>query len=261
MTKTSSSWYKAEKLWERNKPPASSFPQPRLRFRLWAGKNPGNTILDPFLFSVASTRGIRGQGQLQSSSSHGAGRKSVCYSKTLQQSILATHTVGCCHCRATRRKDFAGKLFSTDCPTQRGPHCSLLKDISNFTTLHLICYCIWLHYFPPLPTLPSAVPLVLLLNLHNKAKSKERRGYMNIYRYINTSLLFLKWNEKLKKNCFFHFNVQKISLKREFDISKMKNYENTRKKSSCAMFYFECCLVQRDFFVKWNVLWWKCCHA
>lgn len=50
------------------------------------------------------------------------------------------------------------------------------------------------------------------------------------------------------KKKVFHFNVQKISLRRGFDISKMKNYENTRKKSSCAMFYFECCLVQRDFF-------------
>lgn len=49
------------------------------------------------------------------------------------------------------------------------------------------------------------------------------------------------------KKCF-PFNVQKISLRRGFDISKMKNYENTRKKLFRAMFYFECCLVQRDFF-------------
>lgn len=123
--------------------------------------------------------------------------------------------------------------------------------------LHLILSLFFFLFVPnpKLPPLPSAVPLVLLLNLHNKAKSKERRGFMNIYiyEYIYIDIykyepLIFQTNEKLwKKKTLFHFNVQKLSLKRLFDISEMRNSENTRKKLSCAMFYFECCLVQRDF--------------
>lgn len=146
-----------------------------------------------FLFSVAAFhREVRGQGQLQSSS-HGAGMDSMCCSKTLQQGVVAWQHAGCRHCLTTRRKDYCRETLPP-VPTlhHQELHCSLTKDTLSFITLHLICYCIFLSL--QLPTLPSAVPLVLLLNLHNKAKSKERRGYMNIYiyRYINTNLLFLR---------------------------------------------------------------------
>lgn len=88
---------------------------------------------------------------------------------------------------------------------------------------------------------------VKLLNLHNKAESKRlKRIYESLYRYINRN--FFKRMKKKKKFFSFHFNVQKIQ-----DLIIMKN---TRKKSSCAMFYFECCLVQRKLFlIRWNVLW------
>lgn len=33
-----------------------------------------------------------------------------------------------------------------------------------------------------------------------------------------------------KKQTVFHFNVQKIRLRRRFDISKMKNYEKHEEK-------------------------------
>lgn len=45
----------------------------------------------------------------------------------------------------------------------------------------------------------------------------------------------------------------------EFDISETKKWRN---KSSCAMFYFECCLVQRDFFPLDEMCYEeKCCHT
>lgn len=50
---------------------------------------------------------------------------------------------------------------------------------------------------------------------------------------------------ELKKNISV-LMYKKITLRREFDISKMKNYENTRKNLSCAMFYLN--VVQCRYF-------------
>lgn len=177
---------------ERYKPPASSSPQPRLWFRLWANTNPGYiiAILDPckeFLFSVCCPP-QRGQG---SGTAYRAAAVELvwiqCVAQRHYSRVDARQHVGFSHCRATRRRDFAGKLFLQYwlSNTKQELHYSPTKDIFSFITLHLICHCIWFCFLfsPPteLPTLPSAVPLVLLLNLHNKVESKERRGYMNIY--------------------------------------------------------------------------------
>lgn len=201
VTKTSSSRYRFETLLERNKPPAtvvaflsqgyrsdfgpvkvqqiqylipSSFLWPsstgrskvRVRYRAAAAELVGNECVAQRLFGRAS------------------------WQNTVHQAAAAPGQPG--------GRTLQGNTSVLTVPLKKTP------TVGYYRTFLISQLYIWFvtALFPPLPILPSAVPLVLLLNLHNKAKSKERRGYMNIYRYINTSLLFLKWNEKLEKKGF-----------------------------------------------------------
>ncbi len=138
----------------KNKLPASSFPQPRLQFRLWTNKNPGYIIkildsCEEFYFSVAVLhKEVRGQGQLQRSS-HGVGRDSVWCSKTLQMlgNTSAAATAG----QPGGRTLQGNSSSTTDSPTlhQQELHCNLTNNIFSFITLNLICFCFWFHVFLP----------------------------------------------------------------------------------------------------------------
>lgn len=208
-----------------------------------------------FLSVAVLRREVRGQGQLQS-------RFSVSLKDSSAERILSDTLL------PPQGNQEEGLCRETLPPVLTFQHsinnicCSLTKD--GFITPYLICYCIW---FCPSNCLLSPVLCHFLcycwICTTKLNQKREEDIWIYIYRYKYKPFVF-KTNEKLKKikENIFSFQCTKRSVWEDLIFPRWKIMKTHKEKVVlCHVLLWMLFSAKRLFFVRWNVLRWKCCYA